>query len=217
MIAMPSKRVTKPARPSTRPKRKFRPKPPTPKFWNDERAAWGKRDRDPAMLEPNHAVREFRLTLGPMGESDPTSWTVRLSRRQQVLEDAETFALSLSLRLKYHPNSVYIFSLADQPQPTREAVLRALARSRQLVIRNDRASWEFHISQAPGWREGVPAPEATTVEQLDQDLGIHSSGTDVAVEELDDLTLHLRRAVDNLMQELRPKRGPNTDQLELFQ
>lgn len=191
-----------------------------PRFWNENTKSFTRREHH----MPNHvndAPREFRLTLGPMGVPTDERTGPRLSRAGQVREDAETLALSLSLRCQYHPNSTYVIRLDDQGPVVREHVLRELARSGQFQVRIGRRSGEFHVRQVPGWGDLTASqsafaevPESSPAELVS--AGIYSSGEAVESEELDDLTRHLRGAVENLMKHLAPHKVPHEDQLELF-
>jgi hypothetical protein len=192
-----------------------------PRFWNDEKKAFTKREHH--LPNPvNIAAREFHITLGTLGVPEKGLYGVQLSRIGQVREDAATLALSLSLRCQYHPNSTYVFRLDDQDAIVREHVLRALARTGQLQVRLGRRSGEFHVRQTPGWNALAASQAGGDVEIVEnspddlESVGIYSRGEVVEAEELDDLTRHLRGAVDNLMKYLAPHRVPTEDQLELF-
>lgn len=159
--------------------------------------------------------REFRLNIGPIGGTDyAIGHGPRLSPRAQLREDANTLCLSLSLRLTYHPDATYILPLADHPQAHQDAVLRALAGFGQFVVRQGRKSGDFHISQRDGWKNDPETPDSST--EAPEESGIFSSGDLVEVEELDDLTIHLRQSVNALMAALKPFKVVPTHQLELF-
>lgn len=182
---------------------------PAPKFWDDTKKAWVQRER--TERDPRYLLRrEFRLTLGRLGDVD-RGYIPTLNSRQQLREDAATFAAAMSLRLTYHPACVYVVSLTGQPLATKRAILHALAESKQFVLRADRTSNDIYISQAEDW-EAVPAASETVASIP----GMPSSPAATEAEELDDLTLNLRAAVAQLMENLKPQRRPVTDQLELF-
>ena len=173
----------------------------------------------------NHAKREFRLSIGPIGEVD-YSWQtgVRLGHKAQLREDAQTLCLSLGLRLQYHPASTYVISLVGQSSMAREAILKALGACRQFVVRQGRDSGFVYVTQREGWKP-VPdgeKPEGDSIEPVEsctesgETAGIFSSGEAVEAEELDDLTIHLRESVEALMAALKPFKVTPTHQLELF-